>query len=79
MVSTSLNKDTKKHYIESLRIAINGVIINNRSVFQTYRSQNGDTSETTFNLKLKNGDKIIVTAKCNLGGDKTTEFVVSRR
>jgi len=80
MVSTSQNTDTKKHYIESIRITINGVVINNRSVFQTYRSQNGDAFETKFRgLNLKNGDKIVVTATCNLGGEKTTEFVVSGR
>ncbi len=75
MVSTSQNKDTKQHFIKTVSITING-----RTVVKNFTSQNGDTFNTKFDrLNLKNGTKIVITATCNLGGEKTTEFVVSGR
>ena len=79
MVSTSQNKDTKQHYIKSITVTVNGVVANNSYGPSTFTSQTGDTFKTAFKLDLRNGDKIVVTATCSLGGDKTTEIIVAGR
>ena len=73
MVSTSQNKDTKQHFIKTISMSINGSTpeVTNAS------SQTGDTFKKVLKLDLKNGDKVVVTVTCSLGGVKTTEFVVS--
>ena len=79
MVSTSENKDTKQHFIKAINVTVNGKIANNSYGPSTFTSQTGDTFKTAFKLDLKNGDKIVVTAICSLGGEKTTEIVVAGR
>ena len=74
MVSTSENKDKKLHFIKTLSISING-----GTPEVTGASQTGDTFKRVLKLDLKNGDKVVVITTCSLGGDKTTEFVVSGR
>ncbi len=70
MVSTSQNKDTKQHFIKT--ITIGGKKFN-------FTSQTGDTFKAALKLDLKNGTKVVITTTCSLGGEKTTEYVVSGR
>jgi len=75
LVSTSQNKDTKQHFIKTISISING----GTPKVKNFTSQTKNTFTDGYKLKLKNGDKIVVTATCSLGGEKTTEIVVEGR
>ncbi len=73
MVSTSQNKDTKQHFIKTMSMSINS----ETPKVTNFTSQNGDTFKRVLKLDLKNGDKVVITTICSLGGEKTTEFIVS--
>ena len=72
MVMSSPTKDMKKHYIKTITVTINGKQVAEK----TYTSQTGETFKELFKIDAKKGDKLVVTATCNLGGEKTAEKAV---
>ena len=72
MVMSSPTRDMKKHYIKTITVTLNG----NKIAEKTYTSQNEETFKEPFKIDAKKGDKLVVTATCNLGGDKTAEKVL---
>ncbi len=71
-VRSSVEKDMKKHYIKTLTVTLNGVIVKEA----TFTSQNGEELQYKFSFPAKINDKIVATATCNLGGEKSAELIV---
>jgi hypothetical protein len=65
--------DPAKHFVKVATISVNGVI----AVTQSYTSQEGNKGLTIVSrLILNSGDKVDLTAQCNLRGDSSTSYIV---
>jgi hypothetical protein len=65
--------DPAKHFIKDFGVTING----KPALITNYSYQQFDEGETVIiKLNLKSGDKVSVTAKCSLAGEKTSEYTV---
>jgi hypothetical protein len=75
-VERSTVKDEKVHFVKTVTIQVNGIEIKTISpVPQKYPKIQGE-----YPLgKLKEGDKILITATCSLGGEKTQEIIIKRQ
>ena len=72
-ITASKVSDATKHFVKELSVKINGKDV---SVVNYKYQQFGEGESIVFKLDLKAGDKVSVTAKCSLAGEKTSEFVV---
>jgi hypothetical protein len=67
-IMESTVKNPVKHYIKDVIISVNGKrVISENIVFQ----QSDDGEACDYLLNVKSGDKISVTASCNISGFKT--------
>lgn len=67
-------KDSEKHYISSVKISLNGQVVDEK----TFTKQSTATSEiiTVVIDEMKEGDKIVVESVCNIAGRKKASIIV---
>lgn len=71
-VSTSKNTNTKQHFIKEVKVEVNGV----EQERKTMTSQNGDEVMLTAKIQAKPGDVITVTSTCSLPATTVAETTV---
>jgi hypothetical protein len=72
-IAASPVKDPTKHYVKEATISVNGVKV----LVQSYTSQESAAGLTIVSrLVLNKGDKVDVTAVCNLRGEASTSYMV---
>jgi hypothetical protein len=65
--------DPKKHFVKDITLKVNGTQV----LITNYSYQQFDEGEIiSVKVPLKAADKVSVTAKCSLAGEKTTELTI---
>ncbi|MCB4792278.1 MAG: hypothetical protein LHV68_10390 [Elusimicrobia bacterium] len=77
MLSVSVlhdSRDRKKHFIEEIRVSVNGKEL----VKQNFQSQTSNASQDASYvlIDVKPGDEVAVKSECNLGGSLVTKMRV---
>ena len=72
-LSSSMVKDTAKHYIKNVSVSVNGT----PAVVQTLQDQEKASGETViYKIRVKKGDKVSFTGVCSIFGSASKDFIV---
>jgi desulfoferrodoxin (superoxide reductase-like protein) len=75
-LKTSPVSDPAKHYIKEVVLKVNGKQVEK----QTFSKQDTiDGQIVIFKAKLKEGDKVSVSATCNMIGSKSVSYVIPKK